>query len=387
MQKTKINDPKDLTAAKTAKSPSKPPPKTKATKAKEPETMSDLLSQTGYTLNNLQKGKVVEAKVTYVSDRLINFDIGGKAEAQVHEKELPYIQDLMVNMKPGDKVTVTIVNPENDRGQTIVSLRKTALIKRWEILAEKMKKNETVEVVIKDLSKGGFLVDFAGLRGFIPLSQTDSEFTRLGERAAGRHISVKPIEVDKEVNRLVFSQIAGGISPKQQAALKLVEVGKTYKADVTGVAPFGGFVNVKITPEVTLLGLIHISEIAWEKVENIGDYLKAGQNLDVKVIGVDKKIGKLTLSVKQLLPDPWEDVVKVFSVDQVVKGKVTRITQFGAFVSLLPGIDGLIHISKIAPGEEPKAGEDIECTIEEINPDKRKISLSIVTHAKPIGYR
>lgn len=364
-------------------------PKTKTKKtsnASEPATMEELLTQTGYHLKSSRHGDVIEATVLSVTAKQLILDIGGKSDAVVHEKEIPYITDLLQNLKPGDKISVQVVNPENDRGQTVVSLRKTALFKRWEVLNEKMKAGEEVDVIVRDTTRGGFLVDYAGLRGFIPMSQTDSEFSKLGDRASGRRIKVKVLEVDREANRLVFSQTSGGLSDKQHAALKSVEIGKTYQADVTGIAPFGAFVNVKVGEE-KLPGLIHISEIAWEKVENTNDYVKVGQTVEVKAIGVDSKQGKLTLSLKQLIHDPWEDVTQVLSVEQTIKGKVARLTQFGAFITLLPGIDGLIHISKMAPGEEPKVGDEVDCLIEEINADKRKISLSLVSRAKPIGYR
>ncbi len=354
----------------------------------EPVTMEELLSQTGYLIKGHKRRDMVEGTITTVTPRSLLLDIGGKSEAVVHEKEIPFITDLLKELHVGERITVQVVNPENDRGQTVVSLRKTALNKRWELLGEKMKQNETVEVVIREMSRGGFLVDYAGLRGFIPLSQIDSEFTRLGDRASGRRLTVKIIELDRGANRLVLSQSGHTTqSEKQKEALKLVEIGKTYKAEVTGIAPFGAFVSVAITPEVNLSGLIHISEIAWEKVESTASYIKTGQRLDVKAIGADQTNGKLTLSLKQLTPDPWLDVVKMFSIDQTIKGKVARVSDYGIFVTLLPGIEGLIHISKLAPGEEPKLGEDIECTVEEVIPEKRKISLSLVTHAKPIGYR
>lgn len=358
----------------------------KKSPAKEPQSMAELLAQTSYAFKSMKRGELLEAVVLSVTPKHLVLDIGGKSDAIVHEKEMPYIADIVAGLSPGTKITVTVVNPENDRGQTVVSLRKTAMLRRWEILAEKMKSQEEIDVIIREMTRGGFLVDYMGLRGFIPLSQMDGEFVKLGDRASGRRIKVKLLEVDRETNRLVFSQTSGGLGDKERAALSQIEIGKTYPAAVTGIAPFGAFVGVKID-DVSLPGLVHISEIAWEKVENTSDYVKVGQTIDVKVIGVDPKLGKLTLSLKQLIHDPWEDVTKVFSIDQTVKGKVSRLTQYGAFISLLPGIDGLIHISKMAPGEEPKVGEEIDCVIEEINPDKRKISLSLVTTAKPIGYR
>ena len=360
----------------------------KKTSTAEPTTMAELLATTGYQLKSFKRGEVVSGLVIAVTPKRLTLDIGGKSEAVVHEKEMPYIGDLIKELKPGDTISVHVVNPENDRGQTVVSLRRTAVNKRWDMLAEKIKSGDTVDVTIRELSRGGFLVDYFGLRGFIPLSQVDSEFARLGERATGRRIAVKVIEVDRNANRLVFSQSGHAVSSeKQKEALKAVEIGKTYQAEVTGIAPFGAFVSVKVTPEVNLPGLIHISEIAWEKVQHTSDYLTQGQKVEVKAVGADPATGKLTLSLKQLTQDPWADVVKVLSVDQTIKGKVTRISDYGVFVSLLPGIEGLIHISKLAPGEEPRVGEDIECTIEEINPDKRKVGLSLITHAKPIGYR
>ena len=369
---------KETPSTKTPKEPAKSP---------EPTSMEELLAQTGYQLKGWQRGTIIKGVVLVVSPRQLLLDIGGKSEAVVHEKELPYIADLTHNLKVGDTISVQVVNPENDRGQTVVSLRKTALNQRWEIMADKKQKGEVVEVVIRELTRGGVFGDYVGQKGFIPLSQVVAATTKMGDKATGRRISVKIIEVDKDANRLVFSQGPAGVSDKQRAALKLVTLGNVYVAEVTGIAPFGAFVNVKISDGVSIPGLIHISEIAWEKVDSPQTYLKIGQKVDVKAIGADPKIGKLTLSLKQLLADPWLDVTKVFSIDQTVKGKVSRVSQYGIFVSLLPGIDGLIHISKLAPGTEPKAGEEVECMIEDINPDRHKISLSLVTHAKPIGYR
>src|SRR3989344_2901698 len=234
MQKSKIKDQKltskDLTGktsestATSQKIASSPP---------EPQTMDELLTATGYTLKSTQRGQIIEATVLASSPKQVLLDIGGKSEAVVHEKELPYISDLIGNLKPGDKISVQVVNSENDRGQTVVSLRKTALFKRWELLTQKAKQAEEVEVTIREMSRGGFLVDYVGLRGFIPLSQVETDLAKTGDRASGRRVKVKILEVDREANRLVFSQTSGGIGEKQKAALKLVELGKTYKAEVT----------------------------------------------------------------------------------------------------------------------------------------------------------
>lgn len=362
-------------------------PKKASKSTAEPTTMEELLALEGAAIKGRKRGDVVEGTVISLSGRSVLLDIGGKGEGVVHEKEIPYISDIISGLKVGDKIMVSVVNDENERGQTVVSLRRTAANKRWETLKAALDSKGEVEVIIREQSKGGFLVDYQGLRGFIPMSQADSELNRQGDKAAGRKAKVAVIEVDKDANRLVFSQRQGVMSDKQKDLLKKVEVGKNYQADITGIVSFGAFASVKVAEGENLPGLIHISEIAWEKVENPGDYCKVGQKLEVKVIGTDQKTGKLTLSIKQLLTDPWQDVTKVLTVEQTIKGKVTRITGYGVFVSLLPGIEGLVHISKMAPGEEPKVGDDVECLIEEISPERRKISLSFVAHAKPIGYR
>ena len=144
---------------------------------------------------------------------------------------------------------------------------------------------------------------------------------------------------------------------------------------------------MKFADNPQIEGLIHISEIAWEKVEDPNSYLKSGDKIKVKLIGVDAGSGKVTLSVKQLLPDPWEHVLDQFEKDTQVKGTVTRVSPIGIFVSLSPGVEGLIHVSKLTAGSEPKEGEEITCVIEDIQPEKRKISLSLALKEKPIGYR
>lgn len=361
--------------------------------SKQPQTMEELLSMTGYALKGVKKGDVVEGAVTRVSPKEITIDIGGKTEGVVIDRELENYRDMLMALKPGDKVVAQVIVAENDRGQSVLSLRRSIFEKRWEELAARQKSGEAVDVVLKEPVRGGILVDFGGLRGYIPQSQLDGAFTKQGERVTGRKVSVKVVEVDRETNRLVFSQRAiseGATLARQKELLDALTVGESVQATITGVVPFGAFARLSVTKngeKHDIEGLIHISEIAWEKVEDVGQYLKVGDNVKVKIIGVDPATGKLTLSLKQLLPDPWEHVLDMFEKDTTVKGTVSRVSPYGVFVTLSPGVEGLIHISKIAPGEEPKSGQEITCLIEDIKPDQRKISLSMALTEKPMGYR
>jgi len=362
-------------------------------KTVQPQTMEELLAMTGYRLQGVRKGDVIEGTVRRVSHKEITVDIGRKTECVVIDRELETYKEVLMALKAGDRVTAQVIVEENDRGNPVVSLRRNIFEKRWSELSQKQKNGETVEVLFKEPVRGGILVDYGGIRGYIPQSQLDSELSKQIDKLTGRRTTAKVVEVDQATNRLVFSQrqaVEGEALARQKEILSLVTVGESVQSTITGVVPFGAFAKFTVSKDGEthdVEGLIHISEIAWEKVDDPNSYIKAGDTIKVKVVGVDEKTGKLTLSLKQLLPDPWENVLDMFEKDSVVKGKVSRVTPFGVFVTLSPGIEGLIHISKLAPGQEPKSGEEITCTIEDIKPDLRKVSLSMTLTEKPVGYR
>ncbi len=360
---------------------------------KIPTTMDELIAQVGYTLKGIRKGDVVEGKITRVTPKEITIDIGGKTEGVVIDRELENYRDMLMALKVGDTVVCQVIVAENDRGQSVLSLRRSIFEKRWDTLSTIQKAGDPVEVVFKEPVRGGILVDYGGLRGYIPQSQLDSSLSKQLDKISGRRVMVKVVEVDKETNRLVFSQRSvteGASLAKQKELLSSLTVGESVQAVITGVVPFGAFAKLTVEKEGEkheIEGLVHISEIAWEKVEDPGQYLKTGDSVKVKIIGVDEETGKLTLSLKQLLPDPWEHVLDMFEKDTTVKGTVSRVSPYGIFVTLSPGVEGLIHISKVTPGSEPKPKEEISCLIEDIQPDKRKISLSMSLTEKPMGYR
>jgi len=355
--------------------------------------MEELLASTGYVIKGFKKGEVIEGTITRVSPKEILINIGGKTDGVVIDRELESYRETLQALKPGDKVTAQVIVAENDRGQAVLSLRQSIFEKRWTELSDCQKSGESVEVVLKDAVRGGMLVEYSGLRGYIPQSQFDGSMGKQLDKIVGRRMHVKVMEVDQATNRLIFSQravVEGEALVKQKELLSTITIGDTVQATITGIVPFGAFAKFTVEKEGKkheIEGLIHISEIAWEKVEDTSQYLKQGDTPKVKIIGIDEKTGKVTLSLKQLLPDPWENVLDMFEKDTQVKGKVSRVSPYGIFVNLSPGIDGLIHVSKMTPGEEPKIGEEITVTIEDIQPDKRKIGLSMSLTEKPIGYR
>jgi len=366
----------------------------KSTKA--PQTMEELLKKTGYKLKGLQKGQRVNGVVTDISKRMLLIDIGAKTEGVVIDKELEAAEEMISDLKVGDEIEAIVGMPENDRGQILLSLKQTVMDKRWELFDELLKTQKVVKVRGLEVNKGGIIVRSKGVRGFVPSSQFGREYLGKLEELENQSFDVKVIEVDREKNRLIFSEkaVSEQAAIKQQSeALKKVKENDELEGVVSGIMPFGVFVRVNVPSkdkkekDLYLEGLVHISEISWEKVDNPGAYFKTGDKIKVKVIGVDEKSARLNLSVKQLTDDPWKKMAEKYPEGSKVKGEITRLASFGAFVNLAPGVDGLIHISKIPSESEFKVGQKIECFVEQVEPDNRRMSLSLAMTKKPVMYK
>lgn len=374
----------------------------KKVSGKKPQTMEELLETTGYELKGLKKGQKVEGLVTDITKKMILIDIGAKTEGVVIEKEYEIAREMMQGLAVGDTVEAFVGSPENDRGQILLSLRQTVMNKRWEFFDELLKTKKAIDVKGLEVNKGGIIVKIQGVRGFVPSSQFGREYLGRLKDLQNRSFSVKVIEVDREKNRLIFSEKAVSEQEalaQQSKALKKVKVGDALEGVVSGIMPFGVFVRASVAtnkvpnsrkssePALFLEGLVHISEISWEKVDNPGMHFKTGDKIKVKVIGVDEKSSRLNLSVKQLTDDPWKKTAEKYPEGSKVKGEITRLAAFGAFVNLAPGVDGLIHISKIPTDKEFKAGQKIECFVEQVDLEHRRMSLSLALIKKPVGYK
>jgi len=379
---------------------------------KKPQTMEELLAQTGYKLKGLKKGQKVKGVVTDVTKKMILIDIGAKTEGVVIEKEYELAREMMEGLQVGDEVEAYVGSPENERGQILLSLRQTVMNKRWELFEQLLKTKKAVEVRGLEVNKGGIIVKVQGVRGFVPSSQFGRQYLGRLDKLQNKPFQVKVIEVDREKNRLIFSEKAvseQAALAQQSVALKLVKVGDVLEGVVSGIMPFGVFVRANVVggkaakktsktkadkkkevekaDEWFLEGLVHISEISWEKVESPGVHFKTGDKIKVKVIGVDEKSARLNLSVKQLTGDPWMKMVDKYPEGSKIKGEITRLAAFGAFVNLEPGVDGLIHISKIPADEEFKVGQTIECFVESVDPEHRRMSLGLALMKKPVTYK
>lgn len=333
----------------------------------------------------LKKGAEIEATIISISKKGTLFDIGAKAYAVLGDKELKEISTYLPYLKVGEKVRARIISEESKEGFPVLSLRKFFENGKWEILKIKKEKEAEIEVVCGEYGKGGVFIDFMGIRGVIPKIQLTEDYLQNPEKLSGQKIKVKILEVDEKKNRLVVSQKIAFLKISQKELMEgfdKIEVGKIYKATVLGVSEFGIFCEV-----VGVEGLIHISEISWEKVSDPSVFAKIGDKIDVMVVEKNVNDLKLNLSIKRLSQDPWETIEEKYPKDKEVKGEVVRQERYGYFVRLEPGIEGLVHISKLTGKEDLKLGSVIKAYIEKADRKSRKMSLILTEREKPVTYR
>lgn len=349
----------------------------------KPHPMEALLKS--FAPQRIKKGQEIDAKIVSLSRRGISFDIGAKAHAVLGDLEIKEISTYLPYLKEGGKIRVRVVAPEAKDGFPVVSLRNFFQKGKWEILKEKKEKEEEIEVICQEYGKGGVFVDFMGIRGVIPKIQLTDNYINSPEKLENQKIKVKILEVDETKNRLVVSQKASALKISQKdirQKFDKIVVGKKYKARVLGASEFGIFCEV-----VGVEGLIHISEISWEKVDTAAKYARVGETIEVVVTEKNEKDLKLNLSIKRLLLDPWEKVEEKYPKDKEVEGEIVRKERYGYFVRLEPGIEGLIHISKLTGKEDIKIGQKIKVFVEKLSKKDRRMSLILPQKEKPVTYR
>lgn len=344
------------------------------------------------------RGQIITGNVVAFNRGEILVDVGGRAEGVVMGKEMK-LDGQLPDKKEGDEVLVYVIKGENDKGQIELSIRRTGSARKWYELKEAQDGDVAMTVKALEANTGGLIVDVgSGLRGFIPTSQLDSGriFSNSGyndkEQATqdlqnrladlvGEEIEVKIIEIDREKNRVIFSEkliTSGADLEKRAETLASSGVGDDLEANVTGIAPFGLFVNAE-----GLEGLVHLSEISWDKVANPADFYNVGDKVNVQIIGIQDDGKRVAYSIKRLLPDPWDELVKDYEVGQKVKGEVTKVVDYGAFVRIGDGLNGLVHISELSdklvkdPGDIVKEGQEYELVIISISKEDRHLGLSL----------
>ena len=354
----------------------------KSSKVHKPgSAMAKLLTDKDLQMKDLRPGDLVEGIVVSVSHSEVLLDVGAKSEGVVSGSDLSDADESFKHLKLGDTIFAKVVQAENQQGYIVLSLRKAEKDKKWKGAEDAFATGSVLEATIIEYNKGGLLSDCLGLRGFIPLSHLDRSHFAAGSEAelkeslkalAGKVIKVKVIELDPLKNRFVLSEkdaLSTYSDESREKRLQEIAAGTTLEGIVTGIMPFGVFIDLD-----GVEGLVHISEIAWEKVNNPSSYFSVGKTVKVMVLGIDDQSKKLALSVKRLSPNPWETVEKSYPVGTKVKGIVSKVVPFGAFVTIEKGLDGLIHVSEAAG--PLKEGDEVEAIVIQVDGTNQKLALS-----------
>lgn len=348
--------------------------------------MQALLEKHPITLPDV--GDIVEGVVISAANNEIHIDLGGIATGVVRGPELVDESGLYTNLQPGEQVTATVLDIENELGEIELSFREAGHQKAWEELARLFREQEIVDAHILDANKGGLIARTGNVSGFLPVSQLAVEHYPRVEGAnkakilqrlqtyVGQAFKVRIIDVDEKENKLIFSEKAAREN-EQSAKLSEYKVGNNVTGVVTGVVDFGAFVEFGEGLE----GLVHISELAWQRIDNPKDVINVGDTITAQIIAIEG--GKISLSMRRLQQDPWKDVAVRYKIGDMVKGKVLKLNPFGAFVELDNDIHGLAHISELSwkkihsPEEVLKSGEEREFKIVSIEPDHHRLGLSV----------
>ncbi|MCL2085911.1 S1 RNA-binding domain-containing protein [Candidatus Saccharibacteria bacterium] len=330
----------------------------------------------------------ISGKVLSVKKHEILIDLGPIGVGFIPRKEAGYLRDLEI----GKEVLASIIDTEMSNGMVLLSLRKAAKDKGWEVVYEYKKDNKIIEVTPIDANRGGLLVEIEGVRGFLPVSQLSSEHyphsVNSGDKEAiikklselmGKSLKVKVLDVDKRLNKLIFSE-REALREEAKSRLAEIKVGDKLSGIVTGIVDFGVFVNID-----GLEGLIHISELAWERLDTVGDRLRIGDKVDVKVTSVEND--RLSLSIKQLQEDPWANEASRLKIGDEVEGTITKIAPIGAFIQITPAVEGMAQAvdangKKIDPETVFKLGEKMTFVITALDTSSRKITLALKSDDK-----
>lgn len=350
------------------------------------------------SIEKIEVGNVLEGTILEIKNSEIWVDLDGRATGVVSRRELGD-NPSGLDLSKGDRVLTYILEEEDGDGFLNLSLKKAGRERIWVDLKRKMEKGNLLEVEINDANKGGLLTVVEGIQGFIPVSQLTAEYyprVEGGDKEEilsrltsllGKKLNVKVIDVDRATNKLILSQKAAK-SEEQKEFLKTLKVGQKLKGKVSGVVDFGVFVNIG-----DIEGLVHISEVSWERVDDLKKVVKVNDEVDVTVAEIDSD--KISLSMKRHLPDPFKEAIKNFKEGDIVTGKVIRVTPFGAFVQVeTPDkkhvVDGLAHISELSdehvsnPKDIIKEKESYNLKIISIEEENRKLSLSLKEAAQDI---
>ncbi len=334
------------------------------------------------SFKRINRGDVLKGTVLYVTNNEVMVNINYKSDGIIQKEELS--KDSNVNpkdiFKVGDEIDVYVLKLDDGEGNVVLSTKRVEYLKDWEKLEDKFKNDEIVEAKVKNVVKGGLIASINGINGFIPASQISVKFVKDLNQFVGKILKCKIIDFDVEKKKLILSSKAVEKEEKDKKKKDLwenIHENDIIKGRVQRITDFGAFVDVGGVD-----GLIHISDMAWYRIKHPSEVLKEGQEVEVKVLSIDQEKGKISLGLKQTLQEPWQEFIQNYKVGDVIEGKIVNLLDFGAFVRLINGVDGLLHVSQISndhiekPSDVLKIGDKIKVEIVDIDEENKKVNLS-----------
>ena len=343
------------------------------------------------TLTNFDEGDLVKGTVVKLEHDEVLLDIGFKSEGVIPSRELSIRKDADPSdiVALGDEIEALVLQKEDKDGRLILSKKRAEYERAWIQVEEKFKAGEVVTGEVIEVVKGGLILDI-GLRGFLPASLVDLRRVKDLDMYLGTEIEARVIEMDRNRNNVVLSRrvlLEEGRKNERAEILSKLAKGMRLKGTVSSIVDFGAFVDLG-----GIDGLVHISELSWNHVNHPSEVVKVGDEVEVEVLDVDLQRERISLGLKQTTEDPWLKLVESYPVGSIVDGKVTKIVPFGAFIELGNNVEGLVHISEMAakhidtPAQVVKVGQEVKVKVMEINPDRRRISLSMKAPADELGF-
>ena len=335
------------------------------------------------TLTDFDEGDLVDGTVVKIEHDEVLVDIGFKSEGVIPLRELSIRKDA----DPSDEALV--LQKEDKDGRLILSKKRAEYERAWISVEEKFKAGENVVGEVIEVVKGGLILDI-GLRGFLPASLVDLRRVKDLDMYLGTELEARVIEMDRNRNNVVLSRrvlLEEGRKNERAEILAKLSKGMRLKGTVSSIVDFGAFVDLG-----GIDGLVHISELSWNHVNHPSEVVKVGDEVEVEVLDVDLQRERISLGLKQTTPDPWIKLVEAYPVGTIVDGRVTKVVPFGAFVELGQGIEGLVHISEMAPrhidtpAQVVKANDAVKVKVMDVNPERRRISLSMKAAAEELGF-
>jgi small subunit ribosomal protein S1 len=343
--------------------------------------MEEFLNQEEASSRRIAHGDIIDGVVVRVDPDEVLVDVGSKSEGVISSRELGTREAGTPDLHAGDHIKVFVLQPENEDGNVVLSLRRARAESVWVKAQEQQETGEMMDAEVREQNKGGLIVNILGLRGFLPTSQVSRSHSSNLQELVGQRIGVKILEVNRKRNRLIVSQKAAFDEDRARQRGELFEklkIGDEIEGRVSGLTTYGAFVNLGAAD-----GLIHISELSWDRVANVADVLQVGQDVRVKVIKLDPDTSRISLSLRQLGQDPWDHIEKRFPPGAIVEGEVTKIKKYGAFLQIGDGIEGLLHISELAwehvehTEDVVQAGQHLRVRVLQADRSRRRISLSL----------